>query len=99
LFCYQWGVLLFSAFKSRSDIEKAQLVSEFRTYLDKNVKPVMQPQRDKLELLLTPGEKTEISLLNGKLRLLIIKRNQSGIGFITSADFSFSEEPEFTTFA
>ncbi|MCX6269587.1 MAG: hypothetical protein NTW16_19910 [Bacteroidetes bacterium] len=88
--------IAFSAFRAPAGNDKAQLVSDIRAYLDKNVKPIMQPQRVKLDRFLSPEEKKEIAQLNGRVRQLISKRNASGIGFITSGEFSFSQEPAFT---
>jgi len=90
------GLILFSAFKSTSDSNKAKLVGDIRTYLDKNVKPVMQPQRIKLNQSLTTEEIKEVAQLNQRLRQLIIKRNSSGVGFITSPDFSFNQQTELS---
>jgi hypothetical protein len=91
-----FGILLFSAFRAPSENEKAQLAMEIRNYLDKNVKPIMQPQRIKLDQALTVQEKKEVSALNGQLRQLIKKRNAAGIGLIASEEFSFSAAPSFT---
>jgi len=90
------GFFLFSAFRYPSENKKAKLVSDIRTYFDKNVKPIMQPQRVKLDQFLTTDERKEVSQLNSRVRQLIIKRNTAGIGFINSAEFSFSEVPEYT---
>ncbi|MEI7726302.1 MAG: hypothetical protein WCK09_14425 [Bacteroidota bacterium] len=90
------GFILFSAFSKPSENEKAKLVSEIRIYLDKNVKPIMQPQRVKLDQLLSVEEKKTVSQLNNRLRQLIIHRNAAGIGFISTDPFSFSQVPSFT---
>ena len=92
-----FGFLLFSAFKAPSENEKAQLALEIRNYLDKNVKPIMQPQRTSLDKVLTDQEKKDVIRLNSQLRQLITKRNAAGIGFITSPTFSFSQEPSITS--
>ncbi len=92
-----FGFLLFSAFKAPSENEKTQLALEIRNYLDKNVKPIMQPQRTSLDKLLTAQEKKDVIRLNSQLRQLITKRNAAGIGFITSPAFSFSQEPSITS--
>jgi hypothetical protein len=91
-----FGSVLFSAFKTPSENEKAQLILEMRTYLDKNVKPIMEPQRVKLNQMLSAEEKRELNLLNTRLRQLVTKRNATGIGFITAEEFSFSKVPAFT---
>jgi|GEM_PF-3449260 len=91
-----FGFVLFSAFRTTSENNKAKLVSDVRTYFDKYVKPIMQPQRAKLDQLLSAEERKEVSQLNSRIRQLITNRNASGIGIITSPQFSFSEVPEFT---
>ncbi len=91
-----FGVVLFSAFSTPSENEKAKLALEIRNYLDKNVKPIMQSQRVKLDKVLTAQEKQEVAQLNNQVRQLITKRNSAGIGLISSPEFSFSQEPEFT---
>jgi hypothetical protein len=97
IFLLMIGLFLFTAFRVPTENEKAKLVSEIRNYLDKNVKPIMQPQRVKLDQVLTVQEKNELSLLNNQLRQLVTKRNTAGIGFITSEELSFSQAPEFTS--
>jgi hypothetical protein len=90
------GILLFSAFKTTSENGKAKLVMEIRTYLDKNVKPIMQPQRIKLDQVLTADEKKQVAALNHRMQQLIKQRHQSGIGFSGDDEFSFSQAPVFT---
>lgn len=90
------GFLVFSAFTAPVENGKAEMVLDIRNYLDKNVKPVMEPQRVKLDKMLTAEEKAEVGKLNGQLRKLIKDRNDSGIGFIGSPEFSVSEIPVFT---
>jgi hypothetical protein len=89
-------IFLFSAFKASSDNGKAELILSVRNYLDKNVKPIMQPQRVKLNGMLSADEKKELAQLNTQLRQLISKRNSTGIGFITSPEMSLSQSPAFT---
>ncbi len=90
------GFFLFSAFRSAVNNEKLKLAMEVRTYLDKNVKPVMQPQRTKLDQYLTQEEKKQVAALNARLRQLIKNRNQQGVGFLTSEEFSFSSVPAYS---
>ena len=90
------GILLFSAFKTVSESGKAKLVMEIRTYLDKNVKPIMQPQRVKLDQILSADEKKQVAALNSRMQRLIRERHQSGIGFSGPDEFSFSQVPDLT---
>ena len=90
------GILLFSAFKTASENGKAKLILEIRSYLDKNVKPIMQPQRVKLDKILTAEEKKQVAVLNKRVQQLIRQRHQSGVGFTGSDEFSFSKVPAFT---
>ena len=83
--------LAFSAFRTPTENERAQLVSTIRNYLDKNVKPSMAPQRTKLDLILSKEEKVTVAKLNARLRQLIAKRHNDGVGFIASEGFSFTE--------
>ncbi|MDP1622418.1 MAG: hypothetical protein Q8M08_08760 [Bacteroidales bacterium] len=91
-----FGFLLFTAFKATTENDKTKLVMEIRSYLDKNVKPVMKPQRVKLDQILSLQEKKELARLNSQLRQLILKRNAMDIGFITSREFSFNVVPAYT---
>lgn len=90
------GILLFSAFKTASENGKTKLVLEIRSYLDKNVKPIMQPQRVKLDQILTVDEKKQVAGLNNRVQQLIRQRHQSGAGFTGSDEFSFSQVPSLT---
>jgi len=96
IFLLSLGFLLFTAFRAPSGDNRKQLVSDIRAYLDKNVKPIMQSQRVKLDGMLSADEKKEVAQLNSRMRQLIIKRNASGIGFFAGDEFSFSEVPVFT---
>ncbi len=90
------GLVLFTSFRSSTENEKLKLVSEIRNYLDRNVKPFMQPQRVKLDQFLSKEEKKEINQLNSRLRQLIKSRNNSGTGFLTAEEFSFSKTTAFS---
>jgi hypothetical protein len=83
--------IAFSAFRPPTENDRAQLVSTIRNYLDKNVKPSMAPQRTKLDLILSKEEKVTVAKLNARLRQLIAKRHNAGVGFIASEGFSFTE--------
>jgi len=85
--------IAFSAFRPPTENDRAQLVSTIRNYLDKNVKPSMAPQRAKLDVNLSKKEKVAIAKLNARLRHLIAKRHDSGVGFIAAEGFSFTEIP------
>ncbi|MFZ4548307.1 MAG: hypothetical protein ACOYN4_12760 [Bacteroidales bacterium] len=89
--------LAFSAFRTPTENQRAQLVSTIRNYLDKNVKPTMAPQRAKLDLTLSTEEKAEVAKLNARLRKLISKRHAAGVGFIAAEGFSFTEIPTLST--
>ncbi len=91
------GVVAFSAFRSPVENTRIQFVANIRNYLDKNVKPAMAPQRAKLDLALSTEEKISIDKLNARLRQLIVKRNDAGVGFISSEGFSFTEIPTLTS--
>ncbi|MCX6277523.1 MAG: hypothetical protein NT004_05440 [Bacteroidetes bacterium] len=90
------GIFLFSAFRSTSENGKAKLVMNIRAYLDKNVKPIMQPQRVKLDQILTAEEKIQVSILNNRMQQLIKQRHECGIGFTDSDEFSFARITVFT---
>jgi hypothetical protein len=91
------GVILFSSFRAASESGKAKLVMDIRTYLDKNVKPIMKPQRAKLDQVLTAEEKVQVAALNKRLQKLVRDRKQAGIGFLGTKDFSFDEVPELSS--
>ncbi len=91
-----FGFFLLTSFKAPSEADKTMLIRDIRTYLDKNVKPIMQGQRVKLDQILTAEEKKELSQLNNRLRQLVSQRNSSGIGIITAPEFSFSEIPAYS---
>ena len=89
--------IAFSAFRLPTENDRAQLVSTIRNYLDKNVKPSLAPQRTKLDLTLSKEEKAAVAKLNARLRKLISKRHDAGVGFIAAEGFSFTEIPSLNT--
>lgn len=89
-------LILFSSFRAASESSKTKLVMDIRNYLDKNVKPIMKPQRAKLDQVLTAEEKVQVAALNKRLQKLVRDRKQAGIGFLGTKEFSFDEVPEFT---
>jgi hypothetical protein len=90
------GLITFSSFTPAADSGRAKLVLDIRTYLDKNVQPIMKPQRVQLDRLLTAEERAQVAALNNRVRQLVAARHQSGAGFLSQQDFSIEDPPTFT---